>query len=543
MNSWKRLFGGSKPTPVAQIVPQPISPPSNTSTRSNVRAVEPTKRSGADPASRVYNGGARGVEAFYSQMSRDLIAMHGPLVKAEYVSHYPVFEIRFHYRDGAKVVSGQRTGKFDIHFLSLGYVGEGPRYAKAFLDAAGCNRTATEIDQIRPGEVVVPADSKVGRIVDATSPSSVVDNRQPNVSSLGTVFTGLQTDLAVSPGERALALLMRANDGQARVALISLRDNKEVWAKKLASYAAFNETADEIERYSGIAFISADRLIAFGNTENGSAILLLDVRDGSLLSKLTVPETVYRYDRDPLWADARRGIALMSGRGQLLVSMAGDNLSIVRCKPTHLATYNCMMAFGSDSSIYAQKNSSYYRYDNESQTFNKIADGNNDICAHEDGSIICGGGFDDGSGDSYLSVYDPVSNRAERIAFADCVFDVRSAGPGRVLVCYGHGRSSDRDIALVSIASRERHWKKNIRRAQYRGAIICAVPSERWALIQGDDSLMAISLDDSRTLWKRSRKSGEFINGIWVASYRRVYLNRSWGEDDKKGAIDCLEVE
>jgi hypothetical protein len=68
-----------------------------------------------------------------------------------------------------------------------------------------------------------------------------------------------------------------------------------------------------------------------------------------------VPETVYRYDRDPLWADTRRGIALMSGKGQLLVSMAGDNLSIVRCKPTHLETYNCIMAFGSDSSIYAKK--------------------------------------------------------------------------------------------------------------------------------------------------------------------------------------------
>jgi hypothetical protein len=68
---------------------------------------------------------------------------------------------------------------------------------------------------------------------------------------------------------------MRANDGEARVALISLRDTKELWAKQLASYAAFNETAYKIENHSGIAFISADRLIAFGNTENGSAILLL----------------------------------------------------------------------------------------------------------------------------------------------------------------------------------------------------------------------------------------------------------------------------
>src|ERR1039457_597695 len=171
MKFWKKLFGsGSKS-------------PSNTSTRSNVRAVEPMKHNEGDPASRVYKKSAGSVEAFYAQMSRDLVAMHGPLVKAEYVSRYPVFKIRFHYRDGAKVVSGQRTGKFDVHFLSLGYVGEGPRYAKAFLDAAGCNRTATEIEQITPGEVVVPGDSKVGRIVDATA-SAVVDNRQLNVSSL-----------------------------------------------------------------------------------------------------------------------------------------------------------------------------------------------------------------------------------------------------------------------------------------------------------------------------------------------------------------------
>ncbi|MBN2266757.1 MAG: S1 RNA-binding domain-containing protein [Candidatus Babeliaceae bacterium] len=107
-------------------------------------------------ANRIYDDyqGSSGIEDFYAQMSRDLVAEHGPLTKIECISLFPNFEIQFFYHDGASVYSGQRTGKHDIHFLSLGYVGEGSRYAKCFLAAAGFDLTWKEIEAIKPGDII-----------------------------------------------------------------------------------------------------------------------------------------------------------------------------------------------------------------------------------------------------------------------------------------------------------------------------------------------------------------------------------------------------
>ncbi len=104
------------------------------------------------------------IEASFETMSRDLVRDHGPLIRVEYVSHWPKFEIKFYYRDGACIYSGARTGRYDIHFLSLGYVGEGPRYAKHYLGAAGFKLTADEIAGIKPGESIVLVDGKAAVI-------------------------------------------------------------------------------------------------------------------------------------------------------------------------------------------------------------------------------------------------------------------------------------------------------------------------------------------------------------------------------------------
>jgi len=93
-------------------------------------------------------------EQLYQRMSRDLICKHGPLISADYVSHFPKFEITLTYKDGTRIYSGERTGRYDIHFLSLGYVGEGPRYARHFLAAAGFNLTSEEIEGVMPGDSI-----------------------------------------------------------------------------------------------------------------------------------------------------------------------------------------------------------------------------------------------------------------------------------------------------------------------------------------------------------------------------------------------------
>jgi ankyrin repeat protein len=90
----------------------------------------------------------------YWHISKNLVAIHGPLVQVSYLSHFPKFEIDFEYADGFHLHSGERTGVYNIHFLSLGYVGEGPRYARVFLAAAGLDLTPEQIDSIRPGDII-----------------------------------------------------------------------------------------------------------------------------------------------------------------------------------------------------------------------------------------------------------------------------------------------------------------------------------------------------------------------------------------------------
>ncbi|WP_435548012.1 hypothetical protein [Desulfobacterium sp. N47] len=168
MSIWKKLFGGSKPSAPAtpKIAPVPTPPsaqPASTGKgyvvlSGTIDNMEPMMRAGAALGTLQYDGGP--VEPFYERMSRDLISKHGPLVGVDYVSHFPKFEIWFCYRDGTRIYSGQRTGHYDIHFMSLGYAGEGPRYARHFLAAAGFDLTSEQIESIKPGDSIQLKDGK-----------------------------------------------------------------------------------------------------------------------------------------------------------------------------------------------------------------------------------------------------------------------------------------------------------------------------------------------------------------------------------------------
>jgi len=105
-----------------------------------------------------YDGGS--VEQFYERMSKELMGKHGALVAVDYLSHFPNFEIYFAYEDGMRIYSGRRTGQYDIHFLTLGYVGEGPRYTRHFLSAAGFDLTTDQIKSIKPGDSILLEDGK-----------------------------------------------------------------------------------------------------------------------------------------------------------------------------------------------------------------------------------------------------------------------------------------------------------------------------------------------------------------------------------------------
>ncbi len=196
------------------ILPIAVKPPP-------VPVQPPLKQEAAE--SRVYSG-TSGVEAFYAKMSSDLIQVHGPLKEVEYVSHYPSFEIRFHYQDGTRIVSSKRTGKFDIHFLSLGYLGEGPRYAKAFLNAAGFPLSSKEIEQIKTGNVIRPGDSKPTRLTEAR-PMATDSLPVPTLTVAQAPIEGARlhpkSTMAKSPDENFLAFIATNKEGSMCLVLFS----------------------------------------------------------------------------------------------------------------------------------------------------------------------------------------------------------------------------------------------------------------------------------------------------------------------------------
>jgi hypothetical protein len=96
----------------------------------------------------------------YRDMARDLARQYGSLRYVRCRSHFPTFEIEFVF-EREVVRSGRRTGAYDIHFLALGYEGEGPTYARAFLDELGFPMALEEIAAVRPGAVLGLEGGKV----------------------------------------------------------------------------------------------------------------------------------------------------------------------------------------------------------------------------------------------------------------------------------------------------------------------------------------------------------------------------------------------
>ncbi|MDT8413649.1 MAG: hypothetical protein RQ875_14375, partial [Vicingaceae bacterium] len=97
-----------------------------------------------------YNGGSP--EQYYERMSKELINRHGKLVQVDFSSAYPDYEIYFAYEDERRIYSGSPTGNYDIHSMTLGYLGEGSRYAKHFLASAGFDISDEQINSIKPGD-------------------------------------------------------------------------------------------------------------------------------------------------------------------------------------------------------------------------------------------------------------------------------------------------------------------------------------------------------------------------------------------------------
>lgn len=194
MTIWSRLFGGRSKANAASAGQVRQSAPSTANCDDKVGVtvsgvsgnMEPMLREAMVTETLRYDGGA--VEPFYERMSRDLVARHGPLVGVDYSSHFPKFEIWFSYKDGARIYSGERRGQFDIHFLSLGYVGEGPRYAHHFLSAAGFDLSSEQIESIKPGDSIQIKDGRAEIVREkdkVVETAEVTFEREVKANSMG----------------------------------------------------------------------------------------------------------------------------------------------------------------------------------------------------------------------------------------------------------------------------------------------------------------------------------------------------------------------
>jgi len=141
-------------------------------------------------------------ERAYRMMARDLMQKYGPLKRVEYLSHFPKFEINFVF-ERKTVYSGQRRGQHDIHFLSLGYFGEGPRYARSFLDEAGFAMSPEEIATIKPGASIELRDGMVA--VSYPDKEGPVESETPPEVPLETGSVESESPPEVTP-EKDIAL-------------------------------------------------------------------------------------------------------------------------------------------------------------------------------------------------------------------------------------------------------------------------------------------------------------------------------------------------
>jgi hypothetical protein len=99
-----------------------------------------------------------GLGGRYRRLAARMVNVFGELVRVEYRSHFPNFEIGFVF-ERTTVISGYRTGKYDIHFLTLGYRGDGPACAQAFLDELGFSLSLDDIAGVEAGDVIVLDDA------------------------------------------------------------------------------------------------------------------------------------------------------------------------------------------------------------------------------------------------------------------------------------------------------------------------------------------------------------------------------------------------
>lgn len=547
MSFLKHLFGTKQEKPPS---------PSQTSTplgHSHSAALQRTEvRTTQDkPEHRVcdYSGGD--VEAFYAKMSRDLVSLHGPLKRVEYLEHFPTFRIRFIYEDGAVIRSDERSGRYDIHFLSLGYVGEGPRYTKAFLAAAGVDLSTNEIERVAPGDVLTALSATEERFVkpDAGQDSYQQRTRTPRcrlgaTEELSDKILSMSPPV-LSPDGSVLAILRARTRSEATIEMLDGKSHSLRWSVELPSFD------------SEIAFMAADRLLAIsGESDSHSTIQLLDVADGSIIETAAAPGLTHSgthmgwVSGKRLYADPERNMAAREFKGEriVLIRIRDQRLELSETKVPQVHAEGPRI--GPDGECYFISHFGLYHLTGSGPE--KVVDvGDHCICSDRQGRIYCGSGYSDMSGEAYLHIVDLKTKQAKSVLLGrEPIHRIDLAGDGQLLASsiVERSRYRNRDhawIAALDVSGQECHilWERRIEGLAWgRVPVILTEPEEGWGLLQTRHQLQLIGLASGDALGELGKHVDEVCLGAWAPSRRMAYIARfpDWAE---QGTLHSVEIQ
>ena len=543
MNIFRKLFFGRDCQKTRQKDPEENSNPEQYQEQSPVAYGAPEKR--------IFSGHAMDIEGFYTQMSRDLVAAHGRLLRAEYLEHFPNFKILFVYEDGTVINSGVSGNQYDINSLSLGYVGEGPRCAKAFLSAAGINLSTNEIKNINPGDIITPesaSEERFIRIDDRQAQHSLGKN-ESCISGFGTTerISGdilNQSPPALSPDGSLVSILKARGSSEATLELMSTHSDERLWRRRFSN--------PDCEA----AFIAPDRLIVFmGISDKRSAVQILDVSSSSTVYEDTVPAMTH-YGVELGWVGRKR---LHSDPSSNSAARELEDDRIIQIRATsegyQIAETAVPQICGNgprsapDGKCYFLSHGGLYRLTAEGYE-EVYSEGRNCIIFDSKGRIYCGGGYGDMSGESYLHMIDPYTGRNRSIMLGrEPIHRLHIAGDDTVISSSIVEASEFRNrhhayVAALDVSENKSRilWDRRIEGLQWgRIPVILTVPDEDWGVLQTPDKLLLISLSGGEVLSEMGKEPSEVILGAWASTARKIYLAR-FPDWESQGSLSTIGV-
>ena len=205
--------------------------------------------------------------------------------------------------------------------------------------------------------------------------------------------------------------------------------------------------------------------------------------------------------------------------------------------------------FGPDGQLYFIQHYCLYQMRGEERI--RIMPGDHCICFDSSGTVYCGGGHSDRSGESSLHVGDLATGDTTSIPWgSDPIDDILDAGNGRVLIGTRfddtYPEFGNAVVTLFSVRQRKKLWELSVDGLTHarENPLLAAAPEENWALLRYGDDLRQVSLEDGSTMrtFPKPSSDSDFIEARWLKS-RRLLLISGVPYDSGFGTLDFYWLE